>query len=442
MIKSKNIFPFFLVVTLIFLSVGKIYPQEISGNNITISPENKPLREVLKDISNQTQIKFVYSDELVNNVLVTCDVKNVPISTAMKKLLKSTNISYKTISSEALITLYERLSVKSTSKISGKIVDLNTGNPIPNVNLFFSYTTIGTITNKDGKYLITNIPAGQYSLIVSHIGYEIKSIPLKFLTPVSLVLNIELEPRILKGKEVQVETTTPEEWKKNLKTFKLLFIGKTKNSKKCKILNPEVINFELNSETNKFIAFTDSLIYLSNEALGYRIEMILDFFTLNLKTNILKYQVYPKFELMKYQKEKEFKKWKKNRKTTYEGSFRHFISSLALGKLKEDKFQVYQYGYVDTSKKTWIVGSPQKIKNYKDVLLSPDSLDLQNFHFDNFLYCDYKRRYTSWLELLTDDVQIDTLGNCYDELKLLKRGFWGKARMADVLPFDYEPNKN
>ena len=340
--------------------------------------------------------------------------------------------------------------IKSKSTISGQITDAKTGEPLPNVNLFLAYTTIGTITNNEGKYSIKNIPPGQFDLIVSHIGYELTTFQVKLLKPEKLTHNIKLVPKVLKGEKVLVETTTPEEWKQNLKTFIDLFVGKTANSKDCKILNPEIINFKIEPETEVFTASTDSLIYFSNKALGYKMNMILDFFTYDPRTQILKYQVYPRFEFMQHKKEKELKKWKKNRKNTYEGSFRHFISALALGKLKEEKLQIYQYGYIDTTQKIWITRRRKEIKNYKEVFLTPETLGLQNFHFDNFLYCEYKgsksswsefgytKTQSSWLELTTDFVQIDTLGNCYDELNIIKRGFWGKARMADVLPFDYE----
>jgi len=332
--------------------------------------------------------------------------------------------------------------IKSKSVISGRIIDAETGKPIPNVNLFLAYTTIGSITGKDGKFIIENIPIGQYDLIVSHIGYELTTFQIMLVKKGILTHDFQLKPKILKGEKVEVEAPTAEEWKKNLKIFTQLFIGKTKNSKDCKILNPEVINFEVDQETEVFTAYTDSVIYVSNQSLGYKINMILDFCILNPKAEILKYQVYPKFELMKHQKEKELKKWKKNRQETYEGSFRHFISALAQGKLEEEKFQLYIHK--DKRKKI--------IKNYKKVYLSPDTLGLQKFHFDDYLYCLYMKnklsifellpKYRSWLELLTDYVQIDSLGNCYDELEIIKRGFWGKARMADVLPFDYEPSKN
>jgi len=331
---------------------------------------------------------------------------------------------------------------RSKSIISGKIIDVETGMPIPNVNIFLAYTTIGTITNREGKYLLKNIPQGQYDLIVSHIGYELTTFQITLRKSEILEHNIQLKPRVLKGKTVRIETTTPKEWEENLKTFKLLFIGRTKNARYCKILNPEVINLKLHPKTKIFTAYSDSLIRLTNEALGLKIGIIIDFFSYNFNTEILKYEVYPKFEMMKHQEEKELKKWVYNRKTTYKGSFRHFISALASCKLKEEKFQVYQYGYFNSSENKFIKGRAREIRNYKEILLSPDTLGIQYFHFDNLLYCDYQRRYTSWMQLVTKYVQIDSLGNCYGELNLIKDGLWGKARIADVLPFDYDLDKN
>ena len=198
--------------------------------------------------------------------------------------------------------------IKSKSIISGRINDAETGDPIPNVNLFLAYTTIGSTTGKDGKYIIKNIPLGQYDLIISHIGYELKAINIRFLTPESVIRNYVLNPIIIKGDKIKVEATIPEEWKKNLKIFTELFIGKTKNSKDCKILNPEVINFKVDPNTEIFTAFTDSLIYLSNQALGYKINTILYLFIWNPKSGRIKYQVYPKFEAIELHSEKEI--WK------------------------------------------------------------------------------------------------------------------------------------
>ena len=59
----------------------------------------------------------------------------------------------------------------STGKIAGKVVDAETGEGIPGVNIILVGTTLGAATNLDGEYTILNIPPGTYELKASAIGY-------------------------------------------------------------------------------------------------------------------------------------------------------------------------------------------------------------------------------------------------------------------------------
>ena len=95
--------------------------------------------------------------------------------------------------------------------------------------------------------------------------------------------------------KVSVTATVPKNWKKDLKKFIKLFIGKSVNSKNCKILNPEVINFKT-TENRIFTAFTDSTILVENLSLGYMVSILLKSFEYSGKTKDLKFVIYPKFE--------------------------------------------------------------------------------------------------------------------------------------------------
>src|SRR5699024_9663065 len=58
--------------------------------------------------------------------------------------------------------------------IEGKVIDVQTGKPLPEANVFLSGTKMGTATNDAGYYRLSNIPPGGYRLVVSIIGYEQK----------------------------------------------------------------------------------------------------------------------------------------------------------------------------------------------------------------------------------------------------------------------------
>jgi outer membrane receptor protein involved in Fe transport len=57
-------------------------------------------------------------------------------------------------------------------KISGKIVEKFTGNPMPGVNIIIVGTDMGAATDLNGEYFILNIPPGTYEVKASIIGYK------------------------------------------------------------------------------------------------------------------------------------------------------------------------------------------------------------------------------------------------------------------------------
>lgn len=59
----------------------------------------------------------------------------------------------------------------TTGKMSGKVTEKETGDPIPGVNVIIEGTTRGAATNLDGHYTILNVPPGQYTLRFRAIGY-------------------------------------------------------------------------------------------------------------------------------------------------------------------------------------------------------------------------------------------------------------------------------
>jgi len=231
---------------------------------------------------------------------------------------------------------------KFSNKIYGKIVDSETGKPLFNVNVFLSNTTRGAASGPDGSYAIENIPPGSYQLIVSMIGYELLKIPVHFIKQKTFHKDIRLVPKILPGEEVEIIAEEPKEWKKNLNRFYVYFIGETENARKCKILNPEVLDFKINPDTGEFVAFTDSMLTIDNEALGYRLRIILEQF--RFCHDSLYLVIYPLYSELPSNDEKQKDKWQKRRKETYEGSFRHFLSALARGKVQQEYFELYRRG--------------------------------------------------------------------------------------------------
>ena len=59
-----------------------------------------------------------------------------------------------------------------TGNLLGTVSDSNGSFPLPGANVYLEGTNFGGITDSGGKVYLSNLPAGNYKLVVSYIGYE------------------------------------------------------------------------------------------------------------------------------------------------------------------------------------------------------------------------------------------------------------------------------
>jgi hypothetical protein len=71
--------------------------------------------------------------------------------------------------------------VSAQGTVKGKVFD-ETGAGLPGANVFVKGTTIGTITDMDGNYVISNVPAGSQTITASFIGYQNMSLLFRWPT--------------------------------------------------------------------------------------------------------------------------------------------------------------------------------------------------------------------------------------------------------------------
>ena len=75
--------------------------------------------------------------------------------------------------------------------ITGKITSKN-GDTLPYVNVYLKKTKIGTSTNEKGFYELKNLSVGNYTMILSSIGYKTKSIKIEIKTNEKKIKNFTL----------------------------------------------------------------------------------------------------------------------------------------------------------------------------------------------------------------------------------------------------------
>ena len=87
-------------------------------------------------------------------------------------------------------------------KMAGIIKDQNSGEPLAGVNVTIEGTLLGASTDMDGYYVILNIPAGNYTVHFSYIGYRDLSFEnIRIVPDLTKRLDVELTEAALELEE-------------------------------------------------------------------------------------------------------------------------------------------------------------------------------------------------------------------------------------------------
>ncbi|MCX6151532.1 MAG: TonB-dependent receptor [Ignavibacteriales bacterium] len=98
----------------------------------------------------------------------------------------------------------------NTGKISGKVTESETGEPLLGINIILEGTTLGAASDIDGNYMINNISPGTYTITVSGIGFQKKSIQkVQVAADFTTKLDIQLSSEAISVETVMIIASTP-----------------------------------------------------------------------------------------------------------------------------------------------------------------------------------------------------------------------------------------
>ena len=172
----------------------------VSAQGVSLNFSQKSLKTVLEEISQQTGYTLAYSKEAVNlNDAVSINVTDVDLSNVLNELLLSRNLNYE-VRDNKIYILHEGAKITTinalqqnqpeTRQISGIVTD-EFGDAIIGANISIPGTTIGTITDAGGKYVLS-VPRGSV-LRFSYIGYNNQDIRITNQATVNVSMNEDSE---------------------------------------------------------------------------------------------------------------------------------------------------------------------------------------------------------------------------------------------------------
>ncbi len=94
------------------------------------------------------------------------------------------------------------------ANVFGHVINAQTGDHVPFINLIVEGTRIGTITDASGHYLLTNLPVGEHRLVVQGMGYTTEYKVFTAEQNTTIEVDLEVMPTALDLAEV-VFTASP-----------------------------------------------------------------------------------------------------------------------------------------------------------------------------------------------------------------------------------------
>ncbi len=90
--------------------------------------------------------------------------------------------------------------------LSGRVLDEATGLPLPSVNVFITDLKVGSSTNANGEFILTNISEGTHLVEISHIGYN--TLAEKIFIDGETIIEFKLSTAIVENSAVVVTGVT------------------------------------------------------------------------------------------------------------------------------------------------------------------------------------------------------------------------------------------
>ncbi|HEX9654675.1 MAG TPA: TonB-dependent receptor [bacterium] len=207
------------VVAAVVLSAGRISAQMVADSSdapvlppverkISVQFSHQLLRDALLEIAQKSQVKFVYSDELLKlDYRVSAKLQDKTPPEILEKILVNLPLGFVAQSQSQIVLTKKTTIIERYGSLQGQVLDVATGEALSGANVEVLGTTYGVASNFGGFFTV-RLPAGAYTLRVSVIGYEATTRqPIQVVARKKTYLTFRLQPTVLQMQEVQVTSS-------------------------------------------------------------------------------------------------------------------------------------------------------------------------------------------------------------------------------------------
>jgi len=237
----RNKFGTILISILLFSSVAAGQQQDgsVLERRVSLNEQDQSLGYILDQVSWQTRVFFSYDAGVIDSEKrYSIDALDKSLFSVLNEIFNARKYKFTELENQVIITKREDIRERADTAtldtipvkyyfLTSKLVDDSRGRPISYATISLLNKPIGTISNRDGEFLLKVHPDRILdTLVISCMGYRQLIMPAFHLLDEDLIVMNAMSIRI---REVKVTSTTPDKLLVNIReNIRKNYSGQTK----------------------------------------------------------------------------------------------------------------------------------------------------------------------------------------------------------------------
>ena len=191
----SSYFKYFAILPILsFVYLKAINPQ------VSISYKNVSVDSALQKLVTDYEVPIIYPSKIADQY-VSIDCYNCDLETVLNIILSEINYDWKKIGNQYTIFKINTLKLN----VTGRVYDKKSNETIPYANIYIPSLDIGTASDNEGFFSLSDIDSKICTLIVSYIGYKTHKQIVKRLKNENIFIDISLNQKALKSKNIFIK---------------------------------------------------------------------------------------------------------------------------------------------------------------------------------------------------------------------------------------------
>ncbi|MBF4467612.1 TonB-dependent receptor [Flavobacterium sp. LC2016-12] len=176
-----------------------LFSWAVFSQSITVTVDKTvTLKELFKQIENQTDYKFAFTDQIDTSRKYFTKKKTyngVEIKQLINELNSSTPIQFSIVGNNIFVKQKPVNTAKKKNKLTGQVLD-DSRQPVIGANVFIKELSTGATTDANGKFSL-ELDNGNYTVLITYVGFKNKEKQITVSGDVRIDFNIEADSQQL-----------------------------------------------------------------------------------------------------------------------------------------------------------------------------------------------------------------------------------------------------